>query len=148
MSVAIDKSSGGNISGLDFDPDALRAKYRQERDRRLRPDANAQYVETSGDFKHYVDDPYVEPGFTRAPLNDEVDALIPAVDRALAWITDYGDKDGDGYVEYERTSDRGLLNQGWKDSWDSMRFMDGSLATPPIVSVESARASARSTHRR
>ena len=58
---------------------------------------------------------------------DEVDALIPAVDRALAWITDYGDKDGDGYVEYARTSDRGLLNQGWKDSWDSMRFMDGSL---------------------
>ena len=76
MSVAIDKSSGGNISGLDFDPDALRAKYRQERDRRLRPDANAQYVETSGDFKHYVDDPYVEPSLMRAPLNDEVDALI------------------------------------------------------------------------
>jgi cation diffusion facilitator CzcD-associated flavoprotein CzcO len=61
---------------IDFDPDALRAKYRQERDRRLRPDANAQYVETAGDFKHYVDDPYVEPGFTRAPLHDEVDALI------------------------------------------------------------------------
>jgi glycogen debranching enzyme len=67
---------------------------------------------------------------------EEVDALIPAVDRALAWITDYGDKDGDGYVEYSRTSDRGLLNQGWKDSWDSMRFMDGSLATPPIALCE------------
>jgi cyclohexanone monooxygenase len=61
---------------LDFDPDALREKYRQERDRRLRPDANAQYVEVKGDFSHYVDDPYVEPGFTRAPLTDTVDALV------------------------------------------------------------------------
>ena len=67
---------------------------------------------------------------------DEVDALLPAADRALAWITDYGDKDGDGYVEYQRTSDRGLQNQGWKDSWDSMRFIDGSLATPPIALCE------------
>ena len=61
---------------LDFDPDALREKYRQERDRRIRPDANAQYIEIAGDFKHYVDDPYVEPGFTRAPLTDTVDAVI------------------------------------------------------------------------
>jgi glycogen debranching enzyme len=67
---------------------------------------------------------------------DEVDALIPAADRALEWITEYGDKDGDGYVEYQRTSDRGLQNQGWKDSWDSMRFMDGSLAQPPIALCE------------
>ncbi len=61
---------------LDFDPDALREKYRVERDKRLRPDANAQYVEVKGDFGHYIDDPYVEPGFTREPLNDEVDALV------------------------------------------------------------------------
>ena len=53
---------------------------------------------------------------------DEVDALLPAADAALQWITEYGDKDGDGYVEYQRTTDRGLQNQGWKDSWDSMRF--------------------------
>ncbi len=71
MSAAIDRSNE-----LGFDPDALRAKYRAERDRRLRPDANDQYVEIAGDFHHYVEDPYVEPGFTRAPLNDEVDALI------------------------------------------------------------------------
>ena len=50
----------------------------------------------------------------------DVDALLPAADRALAWIEEFGDRDGDGYVEYERTSDRGLKNQGWKDSWDSM----------------------------
>ena len=61
---------------LDFDPDALREKYRQERDRRLRPDGNGQYVEVAHDFRHYVDDPYVEPGFTRAPLTDAVDVVI------------------------------------------------------------------------
>jgi glycogen debranching enzyme len=67
---------------------------------------------------------------------EEVDALLPAADRALQWITDYGDKDGDGYVEYQRTTDRGLQNQGWKDSWDSMRFADGSLAATPIALCE------------
>ncbi len=61
---------------LDFDPDVLRAKYRAERDRRLRPDASAQYVEPAGDFRHYVDDPYVEPGFTREPLTDAVDVVV------------------------------------------------------------------------
>ena len=61
---------------LDFDPETLRAKYLVERDRRLRPDANDQYVEVAGDFSHYIDDPYVEPGFTRAPLTDEVDVLV------------------------------------------------------------------------
>jgi cyclohexanone monooxygenase len=61
---------------LDFDPVALRAKYRQERDVRMRPDGNEQYVEIKGDFRHYVDDPYAEPGFTRPPFNDEVDVVI------------------------------------------------------------------------
>ena len=61
---------------LDFDPDALRAKYRAERDRRLRPDGNEQYLEVASDFRHYIDDPYVEPGFSRAPLTDEVDVVI------------------------------------------------------------------------
>ena len=62
--------------GIDFDPDALRAKYREERDKRLRPDANEQYVEVRGDFSRYVDDPYVSPGFTREPLSEDVDVLI------------------------------------------------------------------------
>jgi cyclohexanone monooxygenase len=61
---------------LGFDPDALREKYRQEREKRLRPDGNAQYIEVKGDFSRYVDDPYVEPGFTRAPLTDAIDVLI------------------------------------------------------------------------
>jgi len=61
---------------LDFDPGALREKYRIERDKRLRDDGNSQWIEVRGDYTHYVDDPYVEPGFKRAPLNDEVDALV------------------------------------------------------------------------
>jgi cation diffusion facilitator CzcD-associated flavoprotein CzcO len=60
----------------DFDPDALRARYRHERDRRLRTDGIDQFVEVKGDFRHYIDDPHVEPGFTREPLHDEVDVLI------------------------------------------------------------------------
>jgi len=61
---------------LGFDPDALRAKYREERDKRLRPDGNDQYVEPTGAFAHFVDDPYVEPGYTREPLGDEVDVAL------------------------------------------------------------------------
>ena len=67
---------------------------------------------------------------------DEIDALVPAADRALAWIDEFGDRDGDGYVEYQRTSDRGLQNQGWKDSWDSIHFVDGTLAATPIALCE------------
>jgi cation diffusion facilitator CzcD-associated flavoprotein CzcO len=61
---------------LGFDPNALREKYRQERDKRLRGDANEQYREIKGDFAHYLDDPYVEPGFTREPLTDEIDVVV------------------------------------------------------------------------
>ncbi|HEY4942444.1 MAG TPA: NAD(P)/FAD-dependent oxidoreductase [Rhizomicrobium sp.] len=60
---------------LGFDPAALRAKYRAERDKRLRTDGNEQYVEIKGRFAHYLDDPYVEP-IARAPLNDEVEVLV------------------------------------------------------------------------
>ena len=56
--------------------------------------------------------------------------------RALEWIDRYGDRDGDGFVEYERRSARGLENQSWKDSWISQRFADGRLADPPIAPVE------------
>jgi cyclohexanone monooxygenase len=62
--------------GVAFDPDALREKYRAERDKRLRPDGNAQYMEVEGAFSRYVEDPYVEPGFTRAPLTDLVDVVV------------------------------------------------------------------------
>ncbi|MEM7080554.1 MAG: NAD(P)/FAD-dependent oxidoreductase [Pseudomonadota bacterium] len=61
---------------LDFDPDALRDKYRKERDKRIRADGNDQYIEVTGDFSHYVDDPYVAPGFDREPLEQEVEVVI------------------------------------------------------------------------
>ena len=64
------------VRQLEFDPDALRAKYAAERAKRLRPDGNEQFIELKDDFAHYLDDPYVEPGFTRAPLTDEVDVLV------------------------------------------------------------------------
>jgi cyclohexanone monooxygenase len=65
------------FSNLGFDPDALREKYRQERDKRLREDGDLQYIEIAGVFAHYSDeDPYVEPGFTRDPIDEEIDVAI------------------------------------------------------------------------
>ncbi len=64
------------LGDLDFDPAALKAKYLEERDKRLRDDGNEQYVEVTAEFSHYVDDPYVEPGLSRAPLHDEVEVAI------------------------------------------------------------------------
>lgn len=62
--------------GVDFDPDALREKYRVERDKRLRPEGEQQYVHVTAEFSNYVDDRYVQPGFTREPLFDEVEVAI------------------------------------------------------------------------
>ncbi len=62
--------------GLGFDPEALREKYRQERDKRLRDEGAAQYVSPSGDLGRFAADPYVEPGFSRPPVTDEVEILI------------------------------------------------------------------------
>ena len=64
-------------SDLGFDPDALRDRYRTERDKRVRQDGNEQYVEVTGKFAHFLDDPYVEPGFERAPLSDSVASVLP-----------------------------------------------------------------------
>ena len=61
---------------VSFDPEQLREKYRQERDKRIRADGNDQYIEVTGDFSHYIDDPYVEPGFEREAVNKEVEVLI------------------------------------------------------------------------
>ena len=51
--------------------------------------------------------------------------LLPNAYRALEWIDSYGDLDGDGFVEYQRRSSKGLANQGWKDSWDAIMHRDG-----------------------
>ena len=64
---------------ISFDPEALLAKYRAERDKRIRPDGNEQYQQPKGDFSHFLDDPYVEP-FTREPLFDEVDVGLDSTD--------------------------------------------------------------------
>ncbi len=61
---------------LAFDPKVLKAKYLAERDKRLRAEGNNQYREFTGDFAHYLEDPYVEPGFTRDPLTDEVEVVV------------------------------------------------------------------------
>jgi glycogen debranching enzyme len=67
---------------------------------------------------------------------DTIASLLPNADRALDWIRNYGDKDGDGFVEYSRLNDQGLINQGWKDSWDGINFADGTMAEPPIALCE------------
>lgn len=76
-----------------------------------------RYLETTGDL------PFLEK-------------LWPAVQAGLEWIDRYGDRDGDGFVEYRRRSPRGLTNQGWKDSHDSVSHADGRLAEGPIALAE------------
>jgi glycogen debranching enzyme len=63
-------------------------------------------------------------------------SLLPAADAGLAWLADGGDADRDGFVEYCRATDRGLINQGWKDSFDGINDAAGSLAEPPIALCE------------
>src|SRR5581483_10681682 len=68
---------------------------------------------------------------------DLVRELEPNARAALEWIACHGDRDGDGYVEYERRNRvSGLRNQCWKDSWNSILFADGSLADPPLATCE------------
>ncbi len=62
--------------------------------------------------------------------------MLPHAYRALEWIERYGDLDGDGFVEYQRRSPRGLANQGWKDSWDAIMHRDGQIAKAPIALCE------------
>ena len=64
------------MGGLDFEPATLKTKYLAERDKRLRTDANDQYVEITAEFSQYVDDPYVASGFTREPLFDRVEIAV------------------------------------------------------------------------
>lgn len=61
---------------LGFDPEALRRKYREERDKRLRPDGKRQYVDVSGEFAHYAADPYTEAIVPRDPLTDEIGVAV------------------------------------------------------------------------
>jgi glycogen debranching enzyme len=87
-------------------------------------DATPLFVMLLGELTRWLDD------------DAFIDRMLPHADRALEWIERYGDRDGDGFVEYERRSESGLLNQGWKDSWDAVRHEDGSLAPAPIALCE------------
>ena len=65
-----------------------------------------------------------------------ISELWPSIEVALHWIDHYGDRDGDGFVEYFRADENGLANQGWKDSSDSIFHADGALAQGPIALCE------------
>src|SRR5260370_5732332 len=65
-----------------------------------------------------------------------IEDIWPNIEAALLWIDRYGDCDGDGFIEYSRRSDNGLLHQGWKDSDDAIFHADGTLARGPIALCE------------
>lgn len=67
---------------------------------------------------------------------DFLRGIWPNIMAALEWIDTYGDRDGDGFVEYQRQNDNGLVQQGWKDSSDSVFYSDGRLAVGPIALCE------------
>ncbi|SFL29728.1 glycogen debranching N-terminal domain-containing protein [Methylorubrum salsuginis] len=77
----------------------------------------AQYHEVTGDL-------------------DTIRSIWPQLKLSLDWIDQYGDRDGDGFVEYARETEQGLANQGWKDSHDSIFHADGAMAKGPIALCE------------
>ncbi|TDW32313.1 glycogen debranching enzyme [Rhizobium azibense] len=74
--------------------------------------------------------------FKRTGDLETIRSIWPNIRAALDWIVEHGDRDGDGFVEYGRQTHEGLINQGWKDSQDSIFHADGSLATGPIALAE------------
>lgn len=74
--------------------------------------------------------------YRRTGDHEFINGIWPNIERALAWIDHYGDADGDGFVEYSRHSENGLVQQGWKDSTDSVFHADGTLAQGPIALCE------------
>lgn len=65
-----------------------------------------------------------------------LEEMLPYAELAMGWIEKYGDVDNDGFTEYRRRISKGLMNQGWKDSYDSISFNDGTLARGPIALAE------------
>ncbi|HEV8480669.1 MAG TPA: amylo-alpha-1,6-glucosidase [Candidatus Eisenbacteria bacterium] len=74
--------------------------------------------------------------FDRTDDRDLIEEIWTNIEAALAWMEHYGDRDGDGFVEYWRQTPKGLTQQGWKDSWDSVFHADGKLAQGPIALCE------------
>lgn len=67
---------GADRENASYDPEALRRKYLEERDKRLKKERDGQYIEAAGDYEDFVADPYVEPGFSRESVTEDVDLLI------------------------------------------------------------------------
>jgi glycogen debranching enzyme len=65
-----------------------------------------------------------------------IEGIWPQIQAALGWMAEYGDPDGDGFLKYDRKSVNGLINQGWKDSSDSVFHANGQLAEAPIALAE------------
>jgi glycogen debranching enzyme len=95
-------------------------------------------------FRHYYGSVDSTPlflmlagAYVERTQDDETARLLwPHFVAALDWIERYGDRDGDGFVEYYRATENGLANQGWKDSWDSVFHADGALAKGAIALCE------------
>lgn len=68
--------------------------------------------------------------------DDQIQTLLPHLQRALGWLREHADSDGDGFLEYIDTTGHGLANQGWKDSADAVQWRDGTLAEGPIALCE------------
>src|SRR5262249_53611402 len=87
-------------------------------------DSTPLFVMLAGEYYRAVGDrPFIE-------------SLWPHIEAALRWMDEYGDVDHDGFVEYRRQSEKGLVHQGWKDSQDSVFHADGTLAQGPIALCE------------
>ncbi len=87
-------------------------------------DATPLFVMTLGELDRWGEAPEV------------VEELMPAADAAINWLINYGDLDGDGYIEYDRSFANSLFNQGWKDSGDGIRFANGDIPETPIALCE------------
>jgi glycogen debranching enzyme len=87
-------------------------------------DATPLYLIVAGAYYRWTDD------------LETMSLLKPSIEAALSWIDNSGDYDGDGFVEYERRSPAGLINQGWKDSRDAVVHADGTRAEGPIALAE------------
>jgi glycogen debranching enzyme len=74
--------------------------------------------------------------YERTGDRETIQQIWPNIKMALHWINNYGDLDGDGFVEYKHKAENGLANQGWKDSFDSVMYENGDLCEPPIALCE------------
>jgi len=87
-------------------------------------DSTPLFVMLAGDYLDRTDD------------REFLHSIWPNLLAALSWMDEYGDVDGDGFIEYKAKSARGLIQQGWKDSHDAVFYADGYIAEPPIALCE------------